>query len=545
MVSMLPRPARRPSAGTMLLVGAACLGLLAIGFVATPLQAHADDEPTGLVAHWAFDEAEAGSPAVDSVGGNNGTPFEGTPTDPPPTEDVPDATYPEPSEDVPPAHGPFSASFNGGNYFEINNPVSLDFTICAWVKTASFGSAQHWTSAPILEAEVGGVAYDFGFGIDNNGKLMFGNGGLVDGLLIDSWITGTTTINNGAWHHVCATRSDSDGGAVVLYADGKPDNAGVTGTGAVNQNSKARIASGTDGAWPYVGLIDDLRVYGSALSAEQVATVAAGGDPFAEPTDTAGPTATPTATATAAPDTSADVSPSPQNPSADDDGIAAAVEAAAPNGGDANGDGVPDAEQSTVASFPTAQGEYVSLVVDDACTLTSAAGANRSAEVGDEGFTYPAGLIEYTAQCVTGANVLVEAYFYGAPDTDLVARKFDPATGRYTSIDDAELTRMTIGGVPVVKAAYQVADGGPLDSDGVVNGIIVDPVGLAQADKTPAAVATTRAPQSSAAPALADTGVAGTQHAFVAGSAAILAGLILLLTARRRSYRSEHGPSAP
>jgi hypothetical protein len=456
---------------------------------------------------------------------------------------VPDATYPEPSEDVPPAHGPFSASFNGGNYFEINNPVSLDFTICAWVKTASFGSAQHWTSAPILEAEVGGVAYDFGFGIDNNGKLMFGNGGLVDGLLIDSWITGTTTINNGAWHHVCATRSDSDGGAVVLYADGKPDNAGVTGTGAVNQNSTARIASGTDGAWPFVGLIDDLRVYESALSAEQVAIVAAGGDPFAEPTDTVDPTSTATTAATTAPDTSADVTPSLQNPPVDDDGIAAAVEAAAPNGGDANDDGVPDAEQSTVASFPNAEGEYVSLVVDDGCTLTSAANASRSVAMGDKGFAYPAGLIEYTAQCAVGATVHIQAYFYGAPDADLTARKFDPATGQYTSIEGAELTRTAIGGAPVVTVTYQVADGGPLDSDGVVNGIIVDPVGLAQADVAPAAVSTTTTPPSPAELALADTGVGGTELASVAGSAAILAGSILLLTARRRSSRPGHGPS--
>jgi hypothetical protein len=535
----------------MLLVGAACLGMLAIGLVVTPLQAHADNDSATLVAHWAFDEATAGSPAVDSVGGNNGTPIQGIPTDLPPTEDWPVATYPEPSIEVPavPFHDPFSASFNGGNYFAIDNPVSLDFTICAWVKTTSVGGAHHWTSSPILEAEAGGADFDFGFGVDDNGKLMFGNGGTFDAGPVDAQVNGATTINDNAWHHLCATRSDSDGGTVGLYVDAKLDAAGVTGTGALTKNPFARIGSGTDGAQPFAGLIDDLRVYGTALSAEQVATVHAGGDPFAEPTGTAGPTSTststPTATATAAPGTSAAGTPSRQEPPADDDGIAAAVEAAAPNDGDANGDGIPDAEQSTVASFPHIHtGRYVSLVVDDGCRLTSAAGANRSAEAGDEGFTYPAGLIEYTAKCATGAEVLVEAYFYGAPDTDLVARKFDPATGRYTYISGAVLTRMTIGGAPVVKVSYQVADGGPLDSDGVVNGIIVDPVGLAQADAAPDAVATTPAPQSSAAPALADTGFGGTARASLAGSAAILAGLLLLLAVRRRRDEAAHGPSA-
>jgi hypothetical protein len=320
------------------------------------------------------------------------------------------------------------------------------------------------------------------------------------------------------------------------------------------KNPFARIGAGSDGAKPFVGLIDDLRVYGSALSAEQVATVAAGGDPFAEPTGTAGPTSTAPATSTApntttaTPGTSAEVTSSPHNPPADDDGIAAAVEAAAPNGGDANGDGVPDAEQSTVASFPHTQtGRYVSLVVDDGCTLTSAAGANRSAESGDEGYTYPAGLIAYTAQCATGADILVQAYFYGAPDTDLVARKFDPATGLYTSIAGAEVTRMTIGGAAVVKVSYRVADGGPLDSDGVINGTIVDPVGLAQADVAQPAITsapTAPVPHPSAGPTLADTGLGGTARASLAGGAAVLAGLLLLLAARRRYDESEHGPSA-
>jgi len=37
-----------------------------------------------------------------------------------------------------------------------------------------------------------------------------------------------------------------------------------------------------------------------------------------------------------------------------------------------------------------------------------------------------------------------------------------------------------VGGQPVLKVVYSVTDGGPLDEDGTANGVIVDPVGLAQ-----------------------------------------------------------------
>lgn len=52
------------------------------------------------------------------------------------------------------------------------------------------------------------------------------------------------------------------------------------------------------------------------------------------------------------------------------DGVATAVEEAAPNGGD--GDGVPDSEQSDVASVPDAEGVgYVTLQVSGSCSIAT------------------------------------------------------------------------------------------------------------------------------------------------------------------------------
>jgi len=57
----------------------------------------------------------------------------------------------------------------------------------------------------------------------------------------------------------------------------------------------------------------------------------------------------------------------------DSDGIDDAVEAAAPNGGDGNNDGIADALQNNVASFPNEYGDYVTIETDPAFMLMKVA----------------------------------------------------------------------------------------------------------------------------------------------------------------------------
>lgn len=49
------------------------------------------------------------------------------------------------------------------------------------------------------------------------------------------------------------------------------------------------------------------------------------------------------------------------------------------------------------------------------------------------------------------------------------------------TIANATITTETIYGQQAVLVTYEIEDGGPLDVDGTVNGVIVDPAGLAQA----------------------------------------------------------------
>jgi len=173
-----------------------------------------------------------------------------------------------------------SASFDGGGSILIEQPITADFTICAWIKTTSSGGVNHWESAPIFDSEVPGGALDYGFGIGDGGQLMYGSGGYDPSIpgstdIIDVTIRGNTVVNDNAWHNVCVTRVNSSGLA-TFYVDGGVDGSGVTTTSIPNENTQAQIGYGFDGAAQYVGLIDDVRIYSSALTAADIATIANG-----------------------------------------------------------------------------------------------------------------------------------------------------------------------------------------------------------------------------------------------------------------------------
>ncbi|MEI6481316.1 MAG: choice-of-anchor U domain-containing protein [Candidatus Saccharibacteria bacterium] len=163
----------------------------------------------------------------------------------------------------------------------------------------------------------------------------------------------------------------------------------------------------------------------------------------------------------------------------DTDGASTTVESAAPNGGDANNDGFPDAYQDNVTSFvDTVTGHYA--VVETSCSANQGIqiGSEAGDGHGDAAFDYPAGLVDFRGTSCSSSDVTVTQYYYGNFDaTKLTLRKWHDDI--YTTVTDAVLTNETIGGQPVLKIVYYVVDGGPLDDDGTVNGQIHDPSGPA------------------------------------------------------------------
>lgn len=166
----------------------------------------------------------------------------------------------------------------------------------------------------------------------------------------------------------------------------------------------------------------------------------------------------------------------------DNDDISSGVEDLAPNSGDGNDDGTPDSQQANVASFVDTQtGKYVTLALPGACTISSASTVAESANShADNTYSYPAGMMNYTANCGTpGYTAQAKIYFFGQSADGLVLRKYNPANHTYSTVSGASLSNETIGGRTAILASYTITDGGALDTDGSTNGVIVDPVGVA------------------------------------------------------------------
>lgn len=168
----------------------------------------------------------------------------------------------------------------------------------------------------------------------------------------------------------------------------------------------------------------------------------------------------------------------------DADGISIEEEAAAPNEGDGNNDGMPDNTQPYVSSFVNEiTSQYVVLELDDSCSNTALdITTEASKAVADSGFDYPAGLLGFTSECGTpGYIATVVQYHYGVSAENQVVRKYNPTTNAYFNISGATIESVTVGGQQAVKVMYQIIDGSNLDLDGVANGTIIDPAGLALA----------------------------------------------------------------
>ncbi|MEO6760999.1 MAG: InlB B-repeat-containing protein [Candidatus Saccharimonadales bacterium] len=156
-----------------------------------------------------------------------------------------------------------------------------------------------------------------------------------------------------------------------------------------------------------------------------------------------------------------------------------AVYRSLPNGGDVNDDGSVDSSQTNVDSFvnPVTKQFAAVTVSDNTCSLSNV-NSISAASGADSGYSYPMGLINFNVTCGTpGFTTTVKQYFYTPPAGDFVLRKY--INGKYENVPGATISRETIGGQSVMVASYQVTDGGALDEDGVVNGVIIDPAGPA------------------------------------------------------------------
>jgi hypothetical protein len=174
--------------------------------------------------------------------------------------------------------GAQAAQFNGSSaYVSIPRSISTDFTVAMWVKTTDAGNSgtQWWQGKGLVDGEVSGAAADWGT-VLLAGKFSLGIGNP------DTTISSSVNINDGAWHHVAATRNNTSG-AMAVYVDGVLSGSGTGPTGARTAPPNLRIGSIQSGssAGFLNGVIDDVRLYNSVLSAGDIAALSS---PPAAPT---------------------------------------------------------------------------------------------------------------------------------------------------------------------------------------------------------------------------------------------------------------------
>jgi len=215
------------------------LAVVLVLVVAPSLPCWAQPSSANLIGWWTFDEG-TGEIAVDSSGNGNDGALYG-------------ATW---------ASGFYGSAleFNGNDaYISTEQSLLNDlgaFTMAGWVNAASVGVyASLFGQNDLIE---------FGFTTENGGQL-------------GTWMAGNDWAFVGAdypfsypsWHHVAMT---GDADRIVIYIDGQEvasDEGGMTsGTSSYDFSIGAGVFNATGD--PFEGLIDDVWLFGRALSQEEI-----------------------------------------------------------------------------------------------------------------------------------------------------------------------------------------------------------------------------------------------------------------------------------
>jgi Concanavalin A-like lectin/glucanases superfamily len=138
-------------------------------------------------------------------------------------------------------------------------------TMSAWIKTSvsdynmiigGFGASSPNAGYGFM---VGGVP-----GFTDDGHLAYWSGAY------GNWVEGHTAVDDGNWHFVAVTVT---GSTVQFYIDGVADGAPVTSAEPNSYSGAHAIGYGENDTGDWDGLLDDVRIYNTALSAANIANL--------------------------------------------------------------------------------------------------------------------------------------------------------------------------------------------------------------------------------------------------------------------------------
>jgi len=193
-----------------------------------------------MVAYWKLDDG-SGTTAADSSGnGNNGTLI----------------NFYWPSWTTGIIDG--GLEFDGWNdYVNCRSDSSLDITgditIALWLRADNF----RWEPDIVTK---GSYSRAYSVWLSSSGRVVFA--------LNNNWLTSNSAIPDDKWHHIAVTRG---GSTRKIYIDGQED---VSDTYSSAIGTTSRPLTISTRSYPFNGTIDDVRLYGRALSPEEVEALA-------------------------------------------------------------------------------------------------------------------------------------------------------------------------------------------------------------------------------------------------------------------------------
>lgn len=186
-----------------------------------------------------------------------------------------------------------STAGNAINFNDVGDRVDLNpvdtsalmgtSSMTFWIKTTQVGvgtgAGNTWDQPAVLGSEQNGGVNDIQWGaINNEGKIGFG-------IANEIGVFSTTSINDNVWHNIAITR-DSSTKLVSIYVDGRLEATGSPNDGGFDatlnrllalgvNNQFSNDAAGTDLADTryFQGALDDLRIYNSVLTQDQVTAI--------------------------------------------------------------------------------------------------------------------------------------------------------------------------------------------------------------------------------------------------------------------------------
>ena len=185
-----------------------------------------------------------------------------------------------------PDRGQVLALDGNGDYVDCGNPAALNFStgdwsLSAWIKNTMSGTGDINKGSIIANGGDGSGGHRWGLVVSEQteGKLTL----VTDDNASKKQAKSATSVNNGAWHHVLGLR---EGAEIRIYIDGMHE--ATTGLPSaaydLSGTSQANVLIGaitlaSDGSIykDYEGLIDDVRIYDSALSEDNIAYLAGTG----------------------------------------------------------------------------------------------------------------------------------------------------------------------------------------------------------------------------------------------------------------------------